>query len=223
MGNLVVFIAMELTLHILNYISFILNPFFKVKKVKRGNKDTPIVLLHGWMARSLSLIVLKKRLEKLGYSVYIPDFGYNLGRVEDLAGKLDRYIKSNGIRDFILIGHSMGGLLGLYYYQNYKHRIVKLISLGCPFHGTNVARLAFFSESAKQMMPGSDFIKKLHKKNVRKDRFYVIESKHDHITSIRSGHLKNAHNIKLKYIGHMSLVFSKEVFEEVKKILYFYG
>jgi len=46
----------------------------------------------------------------------------------------------------------------------------------------------------------------------------VIESDHDHITSAKSGHLGGAHNIKLKWVGHMSMIVSN-VFGEIKKIL----
>src|SRR3989344_116893 len=198
MGNFIAFFVMEVTLHILHYICIILIPFIKLNKVKKGDEGN-IVLIHGWMAGSISLFILKIKIEKL-------------------AGKLDKYVKTNKLKNFTLIGHSMGGLIGLYYYQNYKNNISKLISLGCPFHGTDIARIAFFSESAKQIIPGSKFIRDINKTK-KYDRVYVIESDHDHITSAKSGHLGRAHNIKLKWVGHMSMIVSNGVFREIKKIL----
>ena len=217
MGNFIAFFVMEVTLHILHYICIILIPFIKLNKVKKGDEGN-IVLLHGWMAGSISLFILKMKLEKLGYTVYTPDFSYSSEKIEKLAGKLDRYVKTNKLKNFTLIGHSMGGLIGLYYYQNYKNNISKLISLGCPFHGTDIARIAFFSESAKQIIPGSKFIRDINKTK-KYNKVYVIESVHDYITSAKSGHLGGAHNIKLKWVGHMSMIVSNEVFGEIKKIL----
>ena len=192
-------------------------------KVLKGKKEVPIVLLHGWLTRSFFLVLLKKRLEHLVYSVHMPDFGGHTGKIDRSSRELHLYIERNGLKKIIFIGYSLGGLIGLHYYFNHKKNIVKFISLGTPFNGTYCAKLtSFFSESAKQMAPGSSFLIKLSKKKIHSHSFYTIGSNHDYIVPYWSSQLKGAHHINIKYEGHLSLVFSRKVFNKIKEIIYFY-
>lgn len=211
-------IVLEILIYPLYLVSLLLSPLIKLN-VKKNKKST--ILLHGgWFSRGLLYILLKKRLEKLGYAVYIPDYGYHLCKIEKTAEKFDNYIKENKIGKFIFIGHSMGGLIGLYYYKNYKNKITKFISIGTPFYGTWIAKIpSFFSESAKQMISGSLFLENLHKKLRINKNFYSIGSKHDQYVPIKSSKLKKAKNIEVNFIGHSSMLFSKKVFKEINHIV----
>lgn len=219
MLNLFFAIVLELVIYPLYLSSLVLNPLMMLNKnINQGKK--PVIILHGgWFSRGSFFILLKKRLEYLGYAVYIPDYGYHLGKIKNTAEKLDAYIKKNKIGKFIFIGHSLGGLIGLYYYKNYKNKITKFISLGTPFYGTWIARMpSFFSESASQMIPGSLFLKKLHKGRINKN-VYTLGSKHDQYVSVKSSQLKGAKHITIEGVGHASLLFSNKVFGEIKKVL----
>ena len=78
-------------------------------KVLKGKKEVPIVLLHGWLTRSFFLVLLKKRLEHLGYSVHMPDFGGHTGKIDRSSRELHLYIERNGLKKIIFIGYSLGG------------------------------------------------------------------------------------------------------------------
>jgi len=219
MLNLFFAIVLEIMIYLLYLVSLVLNPLMRLdKNINKGKK--PAIILHsGWLSRGLFFILLKKKLEHLGYAVYIPDYGYNLGKIEKSAEELDAYIKKNKIGKFIFIGHSLGGLIGLYYYKNYKNKITKFISLGTPFYGTWIAKIpSFFSESAKQMTHKSLFLKKLHKGRINKN-VYTIGSKHDQYVPVKSSQLRGAKHIIVVGVGHASLVFSNKVFREIKKVL----
>ena len=211
-------IALEILIYPFYLVSLVLNPLILNNQTKK--KKNVIVLHGGWFSRGSLFIILKKRLENLGYTVYVPDYGYHLCKIEKTAEKFDAYIKKNKIGKFIFIGHSLGGLVGLYYYKNYKNKITKFITIGTPFYGTWIARVpSFFSESAKQMKPESLFLKELYK-NIRINKnFYAIGSKTDQYVPIKSSKLKKAKNIEVNFVGHSSMLFSKEVFREIKKAL----
>lgn len=210
-------ISMEILIYPVYLASLILSPLFKLDKTTKNKK---VIILHGgWFSRGLVYTLMKKRLENLGYKVYVPDYGYHFGKIEEIAENLDEYIKENKIKKFVFIGHSLGGLVGLYYYRNYKNNITKFISLGTPFYGTWLARIpSVFSESAKQMIPGSLFLKKLHKGRITKN-IYTLGSKHDLYVSVKSSQLRETNHITIEGTGHLSLVFSNKVFKEIKKAL----
>ncbi len=212
-------IVLEVVIFSFYLISLVLSYLISLDNNAKQNKKSTIILHGGWFSSGLFYILMKRRLENLGYAVYIPDYGYHFGKIEEIAEKLDKYIKQNKIKKFVFIGHSLGGLIGLYYCKNYKNNIVKLISIGTPFYGTWLARIpSIFSESAKQMIPGSLFFKKLHKGRITKD-IYTIGSKHDQYIPIKSSQLKRAKHITIEGVGHLSLLFSNKVFQEIKKVL----
>ena len=197
-------------------LSNVIGYFWKQDNIKLNGKKN-IVILHGWLAMNPALFLIKKRLEEDGYSVFLPDFGHHLIRIEKIAEKLDRYIKKHGIKDFMLIGHSLGGLIGLYYYYNFDNKIKKFISLGTPYKGVPLPPL--FSHSRFQMRPGSSFLKELdkHKKKLRD--FYSLFSKNDAIVDADSSVSKNMKNIHVDCDGHIDLLFSEKVYDKVLGII----
>lgn len=212
-------IVLEVVIYSFYLVSLVLSYLISLDKNIKQNKKKTILLHGGWFSRGLFYILMKKRLENLGYKVYVPDYGYHFGRIEEIAGSLDKYIKGNKIKKFVFIGHSLGGLVGLYYYKNYKNNIIKFISIGTPFYGTWLARVSsVFSESAKQMIPGSLFLKKLHKGRIAKN-IYTLGSKHDQYVSVKSSQLRKDNHITIEGVGHLSLLFSNKVFQEIKKVL----
>lgn len=212
-------IVLEILIYPFYLASLVLGPLILDKKIKKSKK--PVIVLHGgWFSRGSLFILLKRRLEELGYVVYIPDYSYHLCKIERTAEKFNDYIKKNKIEKFIFIGHSLGGLIGLYYYKHYKNKITKFISLGTPYYGTWVARIpSFFSESAKQMITGSLFLNGLHNDIKINKSFYTIGSRHDQYVPIKSSKLKKAKNLEVNFVGHSSMLFSKKVFKEIKKAL----
>ena len=220
MLNLLFAITMEILIYPFYFVSLVLSPLFKLDNSNNQEKKKVIILHGGWFSRGSLFILLKKRLENLDYTVYIPDYGYHLCKIEETAEKFEDYIKKNKIGKFIFIGHSLGGLIGLYYHKNHKNKITKFISLGTPFYGAKIAKIpSFFSESAKQMIPDSLFLKGLHKNIKVNKNFYSIGSKHDQFIPIKSSKLKKAKNIEVNFVGHSSMLFSKEVFREIKHIV----
>ncbi len=192
-------------------------------KNKNITKETQIVLLHGWFASNNEFIELKKRFHKLGYKVHMPNLGFHLEGVEKIAKKFHKYVQEKALKKYILIGHSLGGVTGLYYYINYKNSIKKIIAIGSPFNGTNASYFGFFSKSTMQLIRKSKFIENLHK-NINVERIdlkklYSISSVNDPLVPENSSFLKGANNISTNSAGHVTLLFSGDVLRKVEKIV----
>ena len=194
-------------------------------KNKNVTKQTPIVLLHGWFASNNEFIELKKRLHKLGYKVYMPNLGFHLEGIERITNKFHKYIKKRNLKNYILIGHSLGGIVGLYYMHKYNSSIKKVIAIGSPLNGTNISYVGFFSKSTMQLTRKSEFIKKLNKdlnNNLNKidlKNIYSIGSINDPFVPRNSSFLKGANNISTNSVGHIALMFSEDVLRKVEAVV----
>jgi pimeloyl-ACP methyl ester carboxylesterase len=85
-------------------------------------KGSPVIILHGLLGISDNWVTYGKRIAELGFEVFIPDqrnhghspwhpvFNY-YALVDDLQELIDRL----GVRQPILIGHSMGGKVAMRY------------------------------------------------------------------------------------------------------------
>ncbi len=104
---------------------------------KKGNKF--LIFLHGW---PLNYTVWKKELgyfKKRGYSTIAPDLrGHGKSdkpeRLQDytfdkFAKDIDIIAKKERAKDFVLIGHSFGGMIALAYYSLFPQKVKALILL----------------------------------------------------------------------------------------------
>ena len=81
----------------------------------------PLVILHGLLGSLDNWVTVSKYLSK-SYKVYIIDLP-NHGKsyhsqvfsYEDMSNDLDSFFNKNGLTNFSLLGHSMGGKLALKY------------------------------------------------------------------------------------------------------------
>ncbi len=104
----------------------------------------PVLLIHGYLATRGSLHLLERHLTDRGHIVisYPLGFPVNLGDIRDSAGLIARKVESivaqTGVTEIDVVGHSLGGLVGLYYLKRLggRHRVRRLIMLGTPAQGT---------------------------------------------------------------------------------------
>ncbi len=179
---------------------------------------------------------LEKFLRKLGHDVISIDFGiFNVGDIREsahhLATKIERFLKRHN-RDYPhhkvdIIGHSMGGLIALYYIKRLggHNRVERLVTLGAPFQGTRSAYLGMvpfgiFSPGLWQMRPGSSLVKSLQSNGEEggKTEVVSIAAKYDTICPPSSCQLAGARNETLP-VGHASLLMDLRVFNLIAEIL----
>jgi len=197
-----------------------LAPFWE----KGSGKGQPILLIHGYMNHSSVWTLQKKRLEALGFGpIYGIDLGHPFQSIRRYAEKVREKAKAiaeqTGRKDLILIGHSMGGLVGCWYATQLAspHTVTDVITIGTPLVGTPLARIGL-GLSAREMEPNSDLIRQLQLAMAqdKEIRFHHIATKRDQfvIPGISALITDNKHFI-LEDIGHASLLYSRRVTAKV--------
>src|SRR5436853_2120715 len=117
------------------------------------------------------MYILERRLNDDGICV----FSFNLGslNVRDIRTsaflihrKIEAILAQTPVKKIDIIGHSMGGLIGLYFIKKLSghEKVRKLVMLGTPLKGTwvalgGVALMGLLSTSAWQLLPGSRFLR----------------------------------------------------------------
>ncbi len=192
----------------------------------------PVVLIHGFMGTRGSMYPLEKRLEEDGFCV----FSFNLGliNVRDIRTsafrihrKIEALLEQTGVKEIDIIGHSMGGLIGLYMIKKLgaHKRVKRFILLGSPVHGTwvalaGVATVGLYSTSTWQLLPRSKFLDELHQGPIPDNvEIHSVCAARDWVCPPSSTRLRGseAHSINL---GHSSLVISAKVYRHVYEILH---
>jgi len=121
-----------------------------------------------------------------------------------------------------IIGHSMGGLIGLYYVKKLggHARVRKLIMMGTPVRGTwaalaGVATLGLWSTSSWQLLPRSRFLDELAQGPIPPGvEVHTIAAARDWVVPLATTRLTGASATTVP-LGHSSLVVSEEVYRRV--------
>ena len=191
----------------------------------------PVLLIHGFMGTRGSMYPLEKRLEDDGFCV----FSFNLGliNVKDIRSsafrihrKIEAILAQTNVNEIDVVGHSMGGLIGLYYIKKLggHKRVKRFVLMGSPVNGTwvalaGIATLGLYSTSTWQLLPRSSFLDELHQGPLPTDvEIHTLSAARDWVCPPPSTRLRGStsHSVKL---GHSSLVISPEVYEHISSIL----
>jgi triacylglycerol esterase/lipase EstA (alpha/beta hydrolase family) len=187
----------------------------------------PVLLIHGYFGTRGSMYMLERRLNDDGVCV----FSFNLGalNVRDIRSsaflihrKIEAILAQTPVKKIDILGHSMGGLIGLYYIKRLggHDKVRKLVMLGTPLKGTwaalfGVATMGLLSTSAWQLLPNSRFLRELAEgPNPRSVQYYTIVADRDWICPPASSVLEEASHMSVP-LGHSSLVLSEEVYRHV--------
>ncbi|HJZ83785.1 MAG TPA: alpha/beta fold hydrolase [Polyangia bacterium] len=187
----------------------------------------PVLLLHGFLGTRGSMFMLEHRLGRDGICV----FSFNLGsfNTRDIRAsaflihkKIESILTQTPVKKIDIIGHSMGGLIGLYYLKKLggHEKVRKLIMMGTPQKGTwsalaGVATVGLWSASSWQILPGSRFLRDLHHGDLPKGiEYYTIAAVRDWVCPLLSTDLVGATALTVP-LGHSSLVVSPEVYKRI--------
>jgi len=206
------------------------------RDVKPGATATPgqppVLIIHGYLATRGSLHLLEKHLTMRGLIVMTYPLGgplLNVGDIRDSAGLIARKVESivaqTGIARVDIVGHSMGGLVGLDYLKRLggRHRVRRLVMLGTPAQGTWSALLGLVAAplglASLQLLPGSPFLRELAERPLPPGADVVsIGALRDWLAPVASTVLDGVRHISLP-TGHSGLLVDAEVAEVVVGIL----
>lgn len=125
----------------------------------------PVLLIHGIADSERNMRWLARHLRKEGRDVRTLNLRPNWGQsgLDDLAAQIAAFADRDlSGRRFDLVGFSMGGLVSRYYLQRLGGlaRVEHFVTISAPHHGTYAAR-CIGGRGARQMRPGSDFLRDL--------------------------------------------------------------
>jgi pimeloyl-ACP methyl ester carboxylesterase len=191
----------------------------------------PVLLIHGYLATRGSLHLLERHLTMRGLIVMSYPLGgpINIGDIRDSAGLIARKVESivtqTGIARVDIVGHSMGGLVGLDYLKRLggRHRVRRLVLLGTPAQGTWSALFGLVTAplglASLQLLPGSPFLRDLAERPLPPGADVVsIGAVRDWMAPLASTVLDGVRHIALP-TGHSGLLVDAEVAEVVVDIL----
>ena len=110
---------------------------YTIQTYEWANKGEKVLLIHGWESNTTRWKEIIKKLSKQNYHIIAldaPAQGLNKGKELNavLYGEFINEV-ANYFKPSALIGHSLGGMTMLHYYDKFKPNFVtKIISLGAP-------------------------------------------------------------------------------------------
>jgi triacylglycerol esterase/lipase EstA (alpha/beta hydrolase family) len=217
--------------HALSYVRHLMRGNRIQRKSFYENVDEdhpPVLLIHGYLGTRGSMYILERRLADDGFCV----FSFNLGpfNTKDIRAsaylihrKIESILAQTPVKKIDIVGHSMGGLIGLYYVKKLggADKVRKLVMMGTPQKGTWAALIGVFSvglvsASAWQLLPGSRFLRELSSGELPEGvEYFTIAAERDWVCPVRSTHLDGAQSFTVP-LGHSSLVMSEEVYRHVE-------
>jgi triacylglycerol lipase len=197
----------------------------------RPSEAPPVLLIHGFLGTRGSMYLLERRLVDDGFVVV----SFNIGtlNVRDIRRsaflihrKIERLLAQTPWQKIDIVGHSMGGLIGLYYIKKLggHSRVRRLVMMGTPARGTwvalaGIATLGLWSTSSWQLLPRSRFLDELSQGSTPPGvDVYTIAAARDWVVPLRTTRVAGATQVTVP-LGHSSLVVSEDVYRRLVHIL----
>jgi triacylglycerol esterase/lipase EstA (alpha/beta hydrolase family) len=191
----------------------------------------PVLLIHGFLGTRGSMMPLERKLVADGHCV----FSFNLGALNYrdirrsaflIHRKIESILSQTHVSKIDIVGHSMGGLIGLYYVKKLggHRRVRRLIMIGSPVNGTwaalvGVVTLGMLSSSSWQLLPRSELLDELHQGPLPPEvEVTTIAAARDWVCPPSTTRLRGAAAISVP-LGHSSLVISDEVYRRIHAVL----
>jgi len=191
----------------------------------------PVLLIHGFLGTRGSMYLLERRLVEDGFVVV----SFNIGtlNVRDIRRsaflihrKIERVLAQTPWQKIDIVGHSMGGLIGLYYAKKLggHHRVRKLVMMGTPIHGTwaalaGVVTLGLWSTSSWQLLPRSRFLDELMSGPMPPGvELHSLSAARDWVVPLQRTRFSGAQTTTVP-LGHSSLVVAEDVYRRLAAIL----
>jgi triacylglycerol lipase len=191
----------------------------------------PVLLIHGFLGTRGSMYLLERRLVEDGLVVV----SFNIGTINTrdirrsaflIHRKIERILAQTPWKKIDIIGHSMGGLIGLYYVKKLggHARVRRLIMMGAPVRGTwaalaGVVTLGLWSTSSWQLLPRSRFLDELAQGQIPAGtEVTTLAAARDFVVPLETTRMPGATAVTVP-LGHSSLVVSDDVYNRIKQIL----
>jgi pimeloyl-ACP methyl ester carboxylesterase len=195
-----------------------------------AENQPPVLLIHGYLATRGSLHLLERRLTEMGHLVLTYRLGLvHAGDICESAAKIAAKVESIAAQSHLdrmdIVGHSMGGLVGLYYVKRMggRRRVRRLIMLGTPTSGTWSAllgvALAPLGRASLQLLPDSAFLRELEEGTLPDGvEIFSVAGDRDRLAPPSTTRLRGVSHICLP-TNHAGLLVDAQVAQVVGEIL----
>lgn len=196
---------------------------YKRDRYRRGDSGTPILFIHGNLHNSSAWHYLDRQLRRQGVAnTFTINLGHPFQRMEDFEGAIVKKVAQiqalTGCHDIVLIGHSLGGVLGAACALKgiLAVPVRKVITLGSPLQGTRLARLGL-GAAIHQLYPGEPYLQALSQLAQRNSTVSLVTfaSAFDPLV-LPSANLTwpaavRARRYLINHLSHISYLYSKDV------------
>ena len=192
-------------------------------------KGVPVLFVHGLVCNGAAWWWMRRQLRKQGvertYTINLEPVFSNIDvHAQQLAQRVEQICAQTGEPKIMIIAHSMGGLVARSYLHRYggERRIAGLLTACSPHHGTMLARTLPIAENIRQMQPGNPWLNALNRfeQSAAPVPIISVYTAHDNLVSPpTSSRLAYAENIRLRAVGHVSLLFSCDLLTVVTQFL----
>ncbi|WP_313950904.1 esterase/lipase family protein [Accumulibacter sp.] len=177
----------------------------------------PVLLIHGYGCSRAAWWWLRPRLEMAGWPVATislePLYTSIDNYVDPLARRIDALLAESAAERVIVVGHSMGGLVARAYLQRYgDSRVARLITLGTPHRGSQLALLGF-GENARQMRPDSAWLQALAAPAPALEALAIYSPHDNFVMPPFRLEMPGGANQAIGGIGHLAMLCSPRVAE----------
>lgn len=125
----------------------------------------PVIVLHGYAMNRANFMLLSARLARAGLGPVVGFEYWTFGRVAAAARQLGWFVdhvrETTGAEQVDVIGHSMGGVVGMYYVAlaGGDGAVKHLVTLGSPLGGTDIS--APIGHPGRELVMGSKLMTRL--------------------------------------------------------------
>lgn len=201
------------------------NPFqcdAKLPTPIEPHRALPILCVHGYFCTRAVWLPFVRAAVARGYRCQAvtlePPFCSISAYAGQIQAALDALALRTGATEVVIVAHSMGALaVRAYLRETHDPRVLRLVTLGAPHHGTTLAKFSR-AKNTREMRRDSLWLRELNAAETPESlaRITSIYSTHDNIvTPYLTAHLPGADNRLIRGVGHVSLLYSSAVWEQI--------
>lgn len=177
----------------------------------------PVLLLHGYVCNRGFMLPLRDFLQSRGISACSCNLEPVYADIDSYADGVARRIEeiriATGADKLVILAHSMGGLVARAYLRKHgTQHVAKLITLGTPHQGTEMARMGA-GENGRQMVPGNAWLRRLNEDAVGLPLVSVFSYQDNIVFPQENAVVAGAKVVRLSGMGHVSMPFSLRIRE----------